>query len=127
MNRVQILLKAVMLRRQKTSEVDGKPILNLPEKHIDVDNVEFDDEEHAIYKALEAKSQIQFNKYLKANSVSCKSQCFEGVQPLLTSICSQLCMYPCTALAIAPSLLPPALDKGPKPACNREYCGRRPT
>jgi SNF2 family DNA or RNA helicase len=70
MNRVQILLKAVMLRRQKTSVVDGKPILNLPSKHIVLDNVEFDDDESSLYKALEAKSQIQFNKYLKQGSVS---------------------------------------------------------
>jgi SNF2 family DNA or RNA helicase len=70
MKRVQILLKGVMLRRQKTSQVDGKPILNLPAKHTLNDNVEFDDDEMAIYKALEAKSQIQFNKYLKQNSVS---------------------------------------------------------
>jgi SNF2 family DNA or RNA helicase len=70
MNRVQILLKAVMLRRQKTSVVDGKPILNLPPKHTVLDNVEFDDDESSLYKALEAKSQIQFNKYLKQGSVS---------------------------------------------------------
>jgi len=69
-NRVQILLKAVMLRRQKTSEVDGKPILNLPAKHTKLDSVEFSDEEQEIYKALETKSQIQFNKYLRTNSVS---------------------------------------------------------
>lgn len=73
MKRVQILLKGVMLRRQKTSVVDGKPILNLPAKHTVHDNVEFDDDEMAIYKALEAKSQIQFNKYLKQNSVSGQS------------------------------------------------------
>jgi SNF2 family DNA or RNA helicase len=73
MNRVQIVLKAVMLRRQKTSEVDGKPILNLPLKHTVLDNVEFSDDELALYKALETKSQIQFNKYLKNNTVSCKS------------------------------------------------------
>lgn len=67
---MQILLKAVMLRRGKTSEVDGKPILNLPPKHTALATVEFSDDEQALYKALEAKSQIQFNKYLKQNSVS---------------------------------------------------------
>jgi SNF2 family DNA or RNA helicase len=72
MNRVQIVLKAVMLRRQKTSEVDGKPILNLPPKHIEMDNVDFSDDEFALYKALETKSQIQFNKYLKNNTMSCE-------------------------------------------------------
>lgn len=75
MKRVQILLKAVMLRRQKNSEVDGKPILNLPAKHVALDNVEFSDDETGIYKALEAKSQIQFNKYLKQNSVSANYAC----------------------------------------------------
>ncbi|KAH3949242.1 hypothetical protein HBH98_218660 [Parastagonospora nodorum] len=75
MKRVQILLKSVMLRRQKTSEVDGKPILNLPEKHTHLGNVEFSDDEAGIYKALEAKSRIQFNKYLKQNSVSANYAC----------------------------------------------------
>ncbi|KAF2820357.1 hypothetical protein CC86DRAFT_471446 [Ophiobolus disseminans] len=75
MNRVQILLKAVMLRRQKCSEVDGKPILNLPAKHTAIDTVEFSDDEQTIYKALETKSQIQFNKYLKQNSVSSNYAC----------------------------------------------------
>ncbi|KAH8723241.1 SNF2 family N-terminal domain-containing protein [Phaeosphaeriaceae sp. PMI808] len=74
-NRVQILLKTVMLRRQKTSEVDGKPILTLPPKHTTIDNVEFSDDEHAIYKALEASSQIQFNKYVKHNTVSANYAC----------------------------------------------------
>jgi SNF2 family DNA or RNA helicase len=75
MKRVQIVLKAVMLRRQKNSEVDGKPILNLPAKHVALDNVEFSNDETGIYKALEAKSQIQFNKYLKQNSVSANYAC----------------------------------------------------
>ncbi|KAL5119689.1 hypothetical protein ACEQ8H_002295 [Pleosporales sp. CAS-2024a] len=75
MSRVQILLKAVMLRRQKTSEVDGKPILNLPTKHININNVEFSKDEHEIYKALEAKSQLQLNKYIKHKSVSANYAC----------------------------------------------------
>lgn len=70
MNRVQVLLKVVMLRRQKTSVVDGKPILQLPAKHIDIDNVKFSDEEQELYTALEKKSQLQFNKYLRNNSVT---------------------------------------------------------
>jgi SNF2 family DNA or RNA helicase len=75
MKRVQILLKAVMLRRQKTSEVDGKPILNLPAKHVALDNVDFSNDETSLYRALEDKAQIQFNKYLKQNSVSANYAC----------------------------------------------------
>lgn len=73
MNRVQVLLKVVMLRRQKSSVVDGKPILQLPPKHAAVDNVEFSDDEQELYNALEKKSQLQFNKYLKNNSVTGKT------------------------------------------------------
>ncbi|KAH7390890.1 SNF2 family N-terminal domain-containing protein [Phaeosphaeria sp. MPI-PUGE-AT-0046c] len=75
MKRVQILLKAVLFRRLKSSEVDGKPILNLPAKHTNVDHTEFSDDEHELYKALETKSQIQFNKYLKTNSVTANYAC----------------------------------------------------
>ncbi|KAH7086556.1 SNF2 family N-terminal domain-containing protein [Paraphoma chrysanthemicola] len=75
MQRVQILLKTIMLRRQKTSIVDGKPILNLPPKHTMLDNVEFSDDELAVYKALETKSQIQLNKFIKQGSVSANYAC----------------------------------------------------
>jgi SNF2 family DNA or RNA helicase len=109
MNRVQIVLKAVMLRRQKTSEVDGKPILNLPPKHIEMDNVEFSDDELSLYKALETKSQIQFNKYLKNNTMSCKrSRDDEELSVLMTN--SQLCIHSGSPTSSAPSLLPPSLD-----------------
>jgi hypothetical protein len=37
-----------------------------------IDNVEFEDDEHALYKALEARSQLQFNKYLQKDAVACK-------------------------------------------------------
>lgn len=72
MSRVQILLKSIMLRRQKTSEVDGQPICTIPPKHTELANVEFSDPEHELYKALETKSQLQFNKYLEKNTVSGK-------------------------------------------------------
>jgi SNF2 family DNA or RNA helicase len=109
MNRVQIVLKAVMLRRQKTSEVDGKPILNLPPKHIEMDNVEFSDDELSLYKALETKSQIQFNKYLKNNTMSCKWPRFDDELSVLM-IVSQLCIHPSPPASSAPSLLSPPLD-----------------
>ncbi|KAF1851473.1 uncharacterized protein K460DRAFT_270246 [Cucurbitaria berberidis CBS 394.84] len=70
MNRVQILLRSVMLRRQKTSIVDGQEICTIPAKHTTLDNVEFSDDEHLVYKALEEKSQLQMNKYLDRNAMS---------------------------------------------------------
>ena len=72
MNRVQILLKSVMLRRQKTSVVDGEQICTIPPKHTKLANVEFSDDEFAVYKALEQKSRIQFNKFVDRGAVAGK-------------------------------------------------------
>ena len=69
---MQILLKSIMLRRQKTSKVDGEDICTIPPKHTAVANVEFSDPEHELYKALETKSQLQFNRYLEKGTVSSK-------------------------------------------------------
>ena len=72
MQRVQVLLKSLMLRRQKDSTVDGQIVCKLPPKHLSKEAVEFSDEEMAIYKALETKSQIQLNKYLEKGTLSGK-------------------------------------------------------
>lgn len=64
-SRVQILLRSIMLRRQKSSLVDGEPISVIPPKHTAIDNVKFEDEEFALYKALENKSQLLISKYLE--------------------------------------------------------------
>lgn len=90
MNRVQILLKSTMLRRQKTSVVDGEQICTIPAKHTTLDNVEFSDDEHSIYKALEQKSQLQFNKYLDRNTVSAN---YANILVLLLRL-RQACCHP---------------------------------
>ncbi|KAH7394480.1 SNF2 family N-terminal domain-containing protein [Pyrenochaeta sp. MPI-SDFR-AT-0127] len=90
MNRVQILLKTVMMRRQKTSVVDGKQICTIPPKHTTLDNVEFSDDEHMLYKALESKAQIQFNRYVEGNSVSAN---YANVLVLLLRL-RQACCHP---------------------------------
>lgn len=72
MQRVQVLLKSIMLRRQKDSLVDGQIVCKLPPKILSKEAVEFSDEEMDIYKALETKSQIQINKYLEKGTLSGK-------------------------------------------------------
>lgn len=69
MEKVQALLKAILLRRTKKSEIDGKPILNLPEKHTIENRAIFKDDELKFYKALETQTQIQFNKFVKNGSI----------------------------------------------------------
>jgi len=69
MEKLQALLKAVLLRRTKSSMIDGKPILTLPPKEIEMVHSIFSPDEQAFYDALESKSKIVFNKYLRQNAV----------------------------------------------------------
>ncbi|OLN85717.1 putative ATP-dependent helicase C23E6.02 [Colletotrichum chlorophyti] len=69
MRNLQVLLKATLLRRTKTSEIDGKPILQLPEKSEEVVYAELDADERQFYKDLETKSQVQINKYLRKGTL----------------------------------------------------------
>jgi hypothetical protein len=69
MGKLQALLKAILLRRTKNSEIDGKPILALPPKEIVMVHAVFSQDEKEFYDALESKSKIQFNKYLRQNAV----------------------------------------------------------
>ncbi|KFZ01224.1 hypothetical protein V500_00843 [Pseudogymnoascus sp. VKM F-4518 (FW-2643)] len=69
MKKLQAVLKAILLRRTKQSQIDGKPILVLPEKTEVVSNAIFNEDEQEYYTSLERKTQLQFNKYLKAGTI----------------------------------------------------------
>lgn len=69
MQQLRIVLKAIMLRRMKDSKIDGKPILQLPPKTEVIQNCVFSEDEQKFYKELETKSQVTFNKYLRAGTV----------------------------------------------------------
>ncbi|CAK45712.1 uncharacterized protein An08g10070, partial [Aspergillus niger] len=65
MLQLQVLLKAILLRRTKSSEIDGKPILQLPPKVSERVHAVFSEEEQEFYNALEARSQNEVNRYLQ--------------------------------------------------------------
>lgn len=90
MNRVQILLKSIMCRRLKTSKVDGEEICTIPPKHTETANVKFSDAEQELYKALEAKSQLQMNKFIEKGSVAAN---YANVLVLLLRL-RQACCHP---------------------------------
>ena len=69
MKQLQVLLKAILLRRTKDSKIDGKSILQLPPRVSEKVHAVFDEDERQLYSALESKSQIQFNKYLDSGSI----------------------------------------------------------
>lgn len=69
MQMLQALCKATMIRRTKKSTFEGKPILVLPERTTVIDNPQFSHDERAFYTALESKTQLTFNKYLRRGEV----------------------------------------------------------
>lgn len=64
-NKVRILLKAIMLRRSKADKIDGKSILELPPKRVDVDEAQLQGDELEFYTALESKNQKLARKLLE--------------------------------------------------------------
>lgn len=70
MSRLRALLKTIMLRRKKDSQLDGKPILKLPPKREEIVYAELSPDERWFYKQLEEKSQVQFSKYLREGTIS---------------------------------------------------------
>ena len=58
-----------MLRRRKTDVVNGKPIIELPERHLSIVPCEFDEDERQFYFALENKIDEAMKKFVKNNEV----------------------------------------------------------
>ncbi|CZS91523.1 related to DNA repair protein RAD16 [Rhynchosporium graminicola] len=90
MRKLQALLKAILMRRTKKSLIDGKPIITLPPKTEEIQHVVFDDDERAFYSALESKTQMQFNKYMRAGTVG---KNYTNVLVLLLRL-RQACCHP---------------------------------
>ncbi|KAF4394077.1 hypothetical protein G4B88_026046 [Cannabis sativa] len=67
--KLQTVLKTIMLRRTKGTLLDGKPIINLPPKSVELKKVEFSLEERDFYSRLEADSRAQFEEYANAGTV----------------------------------------------------------
>lgn len=70
MKRLQGLLKSIMLRRQKSTVIDGEQICKIPPKHEHRQSVEFSHDEHELYQAIQTQTQVKFNKYLKRGTVN---------------------------------------------------------
>ncbi|KAL8690765.1 MAG: hypothetical protein Q9218_003858, partial [Villophora microphyllina] len=90
MQKLQALLKAVLLRRNKKSMIDGKPILNLPERTTEAQHAQFNEDEQEFYKALESQTQLQFNRYLRAGTVG---RNYSNILVLLLRL-RQACCHP---------------------------------
>lgn len=68
--KLQFILKTIMLRRTKDTKIGDKPVINLPPKKVHLTKVEFSSEERAFYEKLEFDSRKQFKAYAAAGTVN---------------------------------------------------------
>ncbi|KAG8671409.1 hypothetical protein FPOAC2_04746 [Fusarium poae] len=90
MRKLQVFLKAIMLRRKKNSLLDGKPILRLPEKTENIVYATFSPEELDFYTQLEKNAQVLVSKYIRERSVS---KNYSNILVLLLRL-RQACCHP---------------------------------
>ncbi|OJD22311.1 hypothetical protein ACJ73_06344 [Blastomyces percursus] len=90
MRKFQALLKAILLRRTKSSEIDGKRILQLPPRTTEKTYATFSEDEESLYDALESKTQVRFNKYLREGTIG---RNYSNILVLLLRL-RQACCHP---------------------------------
>lgn len=69
MKRLHVVLAAIMLRRKKDTFLNGKPLLELPARKVEVVSCAFDVEERAFYNAVEEKVRSSFEKLARAGDL----------------------------------------------------------
>lgn len=69
LEKLRVCLAAVMLRRTKKSELDGKPIIQLPPKKEIIIKAELSADEASFYRSLESRNADKFNKYNREGTV----------------------------------------------------------
>ncbi|KAL8286684.1 hypothetical protein RQP46_004212 [Phenoliferia psychrophenolica] len=89
--RAQAVLSRHCLRRKKTTQLDGKDLVTLPNKTVELKVLEFTAEEREIYTFVETRAQVTFNKFLKAGTVL---KNYASVLVMLLRL-RQLCLHPC--------------------------------
>ncbi|KAJ3524907.1 hypothetical protein NMY22_g10804 [Coprinellus aureogranulatus] len=67
--RAQVILKPLLLRRTKNSTLEGKPILELPVKEIELVKLKFSPEERDIYDSYESRAKIKLNKFIRERTL----------------------------------------------------------
>lgn len=61
---IQVVLESILLRREKKmKDKNGKPIVSLPDKHIDIRYLQFAKEERDIYDAIYKHAKSRFLAY----------------------------------------------------------------
>ncbi|KAF8497540.1 SNF2 family N-terminal domain-containing protein [Russula emetica] len=90
MKRLHVVLRAIMLRRRKTDIINGKPLIELPERHLSIVPCDFDEDERQFYFTLENKIDEAMKKFVKNDEVM---KNYTNVMVLLLRL-RQACNHP---------------------------------
>ncbi|KAL9557636.1 hypothetical protein MBANPS3_001286 [Mucor bainieri] len=85
-----VLMRAISLRRSKKALIDGRPILDLPERNIHMTHIDFSPDERIHYEYVNQRAQARFNRYLKQGVVM---KNYSSVLVLLLRL-RQACLHP---------------------------------
>jgi len=106
--RVQVALRGNMMRRTKMDFLMSLPLISLPKKRIRMVELEFTDDERALYKAVELHSIAEINNYMLQGT---EMKNFDAILTMLLRL-RQVCDHPyliCElALLLTPSHAMPA-------------------
>ncbi|KAJ6490632.1 SNF2 family DNA-dependent ATPase [Mycena vitilis] len=92
MKRLQVVLQQIMLRRTKTQQLNGKALITLPTRTVNVISCAFDPSEQAFYTALETKMEGVIEKIIQQSGGG--GSAYIGVLVLLLRL-RQACNHPC--------------------------------
>ncbi|CCL99823.1 uncharacterized protein FIBRA_01847 [Fibroporia radiculosa] len=106
--RAQEILKPIMMRRTKDAELEGEPLLQLPEKNVELVTLDFSDEERELYDNFEKRARIQLNRYIKNNTIV---KNHTAVLVLILRL-RQLCCHPNLILSLAEGFEDPTMLVG---------------
>ena len=90
----QLLMKAISYRRSKKATIDGRPILQLTERNVNMTHIDFSPDERIHYDYVNQTALARFNKYMKAGTVM---KNYSSVLVLLLRL-RQACLHPSLTL-----------------------------
>ncbi|KAG8215967.1 putative ATP-dependent helicase, partial [Butyriboletus roseoflavus] len=70
LKRLHVVLKAIMLRRTKNQILNGKPLLQLPERILELVECSFNASEKEFYRLLENRMTSEVNKLVQSDNVN---------------------------------------------------------
>jgi SNF2 family DNA or RNA helicase len=79
MRKLQTVLKAILLRRTKQSQIDGKPIITLPPKSTEIQHVVFSDAELEFYQVRRFSCPYPY----KFREISASRECLSTTGSLI--------------------------------------------